>query len=303
MTAGRGKIDGTVSAPLFDETFLRRLERLALISRRALAGQIEGERRSPKRGGAVEFADFRPYAPGDDFRQIDWNAYARLERFYLKLFLQEEDLTVHLLIDASASMDWGRPHKLTYARRLAGALGYIALTGLDRVTVTAFHGEGYQAFPPHRGKGQAIRLFDFLTKWPAGRTTDLAASLRTYVNMAPRPGPLLLISDLLDPTWREGLRALLLRPFEVTVLHLLAPDEVAPDLSGDLRLVDVETEAPCEVTADPLVLRRYREGVEQWRGEIRHQSNRWGFVYVPVETDVPLEALIWAVLRRRGVLR
>jgi uncharacterized protein (DUF58 family) len=290
-------------ALLFDEAFLRRLERLTLISRRALAGQLEGERRSPKRGGAVEFADFRPYAPGDDFRQIDWNAYARLERFYLKLFLQEEDITVHLLIDASKSMDWGKPHKLTYARRLAGALGYIALCSLDRVTVHSFHGQGSQTFPPHRGKDQAMALFSFLMQLSVGQTTAIHTSLTAYINQASRIGPLLLISDLLDPGWREGLRTLLRRPFEVTVLHLLSPNEVTPELSGDLRLIDVENEIPCEITADPVTLHTYREGVIAWREQIRQQCARWGFGYVPIESDVPLEALIWAVLRKRGVLR
>ncbi|MBN1485863.1 MAG: DUF58 domain-containing protein [Chloroflexia bacterium] len=289
--------------PLFDEAFLRRLERLTLLSRRALAGQLEGERRSPKRGGSVEFADFRPYAPGDDFRQIDWNAYARLERFYLKLFLQEEDLCVHLLLDASKSMDWGRPHKFDYARRLAGALGYVALCGLDRVTIHAFYGAGSRTFAPHRGRGQAMALFAFLGNLPSGGAADLAAALRSYVLQAPRPGPLLLISDLLDPHWAQGLRALRLRPFEVTVLHLLSPDEVAPDLSGDLRLLDVETEAPCEITADPLTLRRYRQGVAAWREEVRQQCQKLGLIYVPLETDVLIESLIWAVLRQRGVLR
>ncbi len=155
-----------MSDRFFEEAFLRRLERLALIARRASAGQTQGERRSAKRGQSVEFADFRPYVAGDDFRRIDWNAYARLERFFIKLFVEEEDLTLHLLVDTSRSMNWGEPNKLWYASRVAGALGYIALTGLDRVTITAvgdtqgLPGGGY--FPPHRGKQQALALFDFL---------------------------------------------------------------------------------------------------------------------------------------------
>ena len=164
---------------LFDETFLRKLERLAILSRRAMAGQLQGERRSPKRGQSVEFADYRPYTPGDDFRRIDWNAYARLERFFIKLFIEEEDLTVHLLVDTSRSMDWGQPNKLWYAVRAAGALGYVALVGLDRVTVTAFGGSenGYVNYlSPRRGKGQALALFSFLgaltAHEPAAPETD-----------------------------------------------------------------------------------------------------------------------------------
>ncbi|RPI48257.1 MAG: DUF58 domain-containing protein, partial [Chloroflexi bacterium] len=195
-------------APLFDEAFLRKLERLAVLSRRAMAGQMQGERRSPKRGQSVEFADFRPYAPGDDFRRIDWNAYARLERFFLKLFVEEQDLTVHLLVDTSLSMDWGEPNKLRFALRAAGALGYVALAGLDRVTVTALgaHGgaereerkgsPGY--FPPHRGKQQASALFQFLAGLEARGMVDLRRSLGRYAARSQQPGPLILVSDLLD---------------------------------------------------------------------------------------------------------
>lgn len=288
---------------LFDETFLRRVERLSLICRRARAGQIKGERRSPKRGQSVEFADYRNYVPGDDFRQIDWNIYARLERFFLKLFVEEEDLTVHLLVDTSRSMHWGEPSKLRYALRIAGALGYIALVGLDRVTAAGFdHGLG-QVFLPHRGRQQALALFGFLGELQPGTTTDLAASLRHYAASASRAGPLLLLSDLFDPGWHEGLRALVARRFEVTVLHILAPDEVTPPLEGDLQLVDVETGEACEVTADYATLRRYDESLAAWQRELRTFCGQRGINYAFVETSLPLEELLFALLRRRGVLK
>jgi uncharacterized protein (DUF58 family) len=299
---------------LFDESFLRKLERLAILSRRAMAGQLQGERRSPKRGQSVEFADFRAYVPGDDFRRIDWNAYARLERFFIKLFVEEEDLTVHLLVDTSRSMDWGQPNKLWYAVRAAGALGYVALAGLDRVTVTAFgddgNGDAYY-FPPRRGKGQALALFSFLQTLTAGSRTHLAPRLRAYAAAAPQPGPLLLFSDLLDEGWAEGLRALASRGFEVTVLHILAPDEVNPDTStwlnagpaGDFKLLDVETGAEVEITADYDLLGRYRDGLAAWRDELRRFCAARGMHYVPVETLVPFEELLFAWLRQRGVLK
>jgi uncharacterized protein (DUF58 family) len=320
------------SNQLFDEPFLRKLERLAILSRRAMAGQLQGERRSPKRGQSVEFADFRPYAPGDDFRRIDWNAYARLERFFIKLFVEEEDLTVHLLVDTSRSMDWGQPNKLWYAVRAAGALGYIALVGLDRVTATAFGGAadgngGY--FPPRRGKGQALALFAFLQALaqpsngstelakvlPTNQPIDLRQALTRYAARARQPGPLILLSDLFDsssqpsnlpafqPGWADGLRALASRGFEVTVLHILAPDEVNPELTGDLKLLDVETGAEVEITADYDLLGRYRDGLAAWREELRRFCGARGMHYVPVETRVPFEELLFALLRRRGVLR
>ena len=288
---------------LFDEAFLYKLERLSILSRRAMAGQLQGERRSPKRGQSVEFADFRPYSPGDDFRRIDWNAYARLERFFLKLFVEEEDLTVHLLVDTSRSMDWGQPNKLWYAVRAAGALGYIALASLDRVTVSAFSQQVSEKFPPHRGKQQAMALFAFLQGLAPQTDTDLAIALRGYAATATHPGPLLLISDLLDDGWREGLTALAARGFEATVLHLLSPDEADPPLSGELKLLDVETGEPVEVTADYDLLARYRQGLAGWQEELRVFCGGRGMNYVAVTTDMPFEELIFAFLRRRGVLR
>jgi uncharacterized protein (DUF58 family) len=309
-----GRKNESFSDRLFDEPFLRKLERLAILSRRAMAGQLQGERRSPKRGQSVEFADFRPYAPGDDFRRIDWNAYARLERFFIKLFVEEEDLTVHLLVDTSRSMEWGEPDKLWYAVRAAGALGYVALAGLDRVTVTAFGDEvshGARYFAPRRGKRQALALFSFLQSLAAGGRTDLAPRLRAYAAAAMQPGPLLLFSDLLDDGWADGLRALASRGFEVTVLHILAPDEIRPDAStwlsaglpGDFKLLDAETGADVEITADYDLLERYQDNLAAWRAELRHFCGARGMHYVPVETSVPFEELLFAWLRRQGVLK
>jgi uncharacterized protein (DUF58 family) len=308
------------STPLFNEPFLRKLERLSILSRQAMAGQVQGERRSPKRGQSVEFADFRPYAPGDDFRRIDWNAYARLERFFLKLFVEEEDLTIHILVDTSRSMDWGRPNKLWYAVRAAGALGYIALAGLDRVTVTALGmggNDGSQGYlSPRRGKQQAFSLFQFLSSLAAHGALDLGTALLRYGNGSSQPGPLLLLSDLFDvapqspepsPAYRgkvrSGLNALAARGFEVTVLHILAPDEVDPALAGDLRLRDVESGAEVEITADYDLLARYRDGLEAWRQDLRRFCGARGMHYVPIETSLPFEELLFALLRHRGVLK
>jgi uncharacterized protein (DUF58 family) len=291
---------------LFDEAFLRKLERLAILSRRAMAGQLQGERRSPKRGQSVEFADFRPYAAGDDFRRIDWNAYARLERFFIKLFVEEEDLTVHLLLDTSRSMNWGTPNKLWYAVRAAGALGYVALVGLDRVTIKALgdnpNGNGGY-FAPHRGKQQAMALFAFLQTLHADGRTNLGPRLRAYAAASIQPGPLLLFSDLMDDGWADGLQALAARGFEVTVLHTLSPDEANPELAGDLKLLDVETGAEVEITADYEMLQRYHDGLASWRQELRQFCGARGIHYVPVVTSLPFEQLLFALLRQRGVLR
>ena len=309
---------------LFDEAFLRKLERLSVMSRRAMSGQIQGERRSPKRGQSVEFADFRPYTPGDDFRRIDWNAYARLERFFLKLFVEEEDLTVHILVDVSRSMDWGQPNKLEYALRTAGALGYIALAGLDRVTVTAFGSSNLRFgdrlagklnyFAPHRGKQSANALFTFLENFltnsespkpPSNQPIpQLSKQLTTYAARAMSPGPLILISDLLDPAFSPfNLNHLAAKGYEITLLHILSPDEIDPDLSGDLKLLDSESGVEVEITADFDLLQRYRRGLADWQSELRSFSGALGMHYIPVETTIPLEELLFAWMRQYAVLK
>jgi uncharacterized protein (DUF58 family) len=303
---------------LFDGPFLRRLEALSLVVRQSRAGQWQGERRSLKRGQSVEFADYRNYVPGDDFRLVDWNAYGRLERFFLKLFVEEEEQIVHLLIDTSRSMDWPSAalnpdlNKLTYARRAAAAVGYISLAGLDRVTIAGVNTALSHHFPPHRGRHQAFALFDFLTGLTATGPTQLDQALGQYAAQARQPGPLLIFSDLLDastgssaaqPPWASGLNALLARRFEISLIHILSPDEVEPSLTGDLRLLDSETGRPVEITADYEALTRYKAGLAAWQAELREWCTRRSVAYVPVTTDVPFEQFIFTFLRQRGILK
>ncbi len=301
-----------MSEPILAPSFLHTLDQLTLVSRRARAGTFKGERRSPRRGGSVEFADYREYAPGDDFRQIDWNAYARLERLFLRLFVEEEDVTVHILLDASESMNFGQPAKWEYARRVAAALGYIALVGMDRlcgaalgsVTHTPTLPHSYTPlFPPHRGKAQALAWFDWLGQVkPCGGAAP-AAALRQYAATVKRAGPLVLVCDLMDDGWREGIQTLAANGYEITLLHVLAPQELDPTLEGDLKLVDSETDAAVEITADLDLLSRYRTRVETWQNEWGQFCAARSINYAPIETSRPFEELVLSFLRRREVLK
>ena len=294
----------------FSEAFLRKLETLALLYHRVSTSQMQGERRSTKRGQSVEFSDFRPYTHGDDFRRIDWNAYARLERLFIKLFVEEEDLTVHLLIDASRSMNWGQPAKLEYATRIAGALGYVALVKLDRVTATVI-GNGVSAvgcyLPPRRGRKSALSLFSFLQEISPesapGNGKGPVSWLSAYAASARQPGPLLLLSDLMDDGWDRGLNSLGGRGFEVSIIHILSPDEVNPDLNGDFKLIDSESSSEVEITADYETLERYRQGLDNWQEKWRRYCRVRGMHYVPVVTSQPIEELLFARLPRQGVLK
>jgi uncharacterized protein (DUF58 family) len=288
---------------LFDEAFLRRLEQLALVARQVRHGRTQGERRSPKRGRSVEFADYRDYVPGDDLRMVDWNVYARLGRLFVKLFAEEEDTTVHFLLDASESMRFGQPRKWDYAMRLAGALGYIALVGMDRITAAVMHEGRLTTMPPIRTKRQALAWFDWLQAIRPGGEAHLGPAMREYAARAQAIGPAVVIGDLLDPSWDEGLSALFTWRFEVTVLHVLSPEEVNPDLEGDLELIDSETGQAVEITADYDLLMRYRDRVEAWRTQIKDFCAQREMNYVAIETSVSLEALLFSHLRVRAVLR
>ena len=285
-------------APLLSAEFLAQLERLALLSRRAFRGRVQGERRSLRKGMSVEFSDYRPYGVGDDFRYVDWNIYARLDRLYVKLFVDEEDLCLHVLLDASASMGWGQPSKLLYGARLAAALGFVGLVNLERVGVGVLRGGLAEGWSPARGRAQILPLMDFLGRIEASGPTRLAEGLGAYALRAREPGLAVVISDLMDPAgYERGLRALLERRYDVHVVHLLSPEETNPPYAGDLRVTDVETGESRDVTLDADALRGYRERLREYleRAETFCRGNEVS--YYRVTTDTPVEAFMLAQLK------
>lgn len=297
---------------LFDETTRRKLEQLMLAASKVRAGAIKGERRSTKRGTSIEFADYRDYIPGDDLRRVDWNVYARLDRPLTKLFEDEEDLAVHLILDASASMDYparegegGDPatHKFDYARRLIAGLGTISLTTNDRLAITALGGDAAR-FGPVRGRAYGGRLLQFMSSIRAGGLVDLNAALKDYALTALRPGLCLIVSDLFAPSGiLDGLNALVGKGFEVAVLHVLSPEEVEPPLTGDLRLVDSETGAFQEVTIDASMRELYMRRLDAWREELGAVCRKRGAHFVPVVTNYAWEKVILYDLRRLGLVK
>ncbi len=295
--------------PLFDEKTLRKLDRLALAATRVRAGQVKGERRSTKHGTSVEFADYRNYARGDDLRRVDWNVYARLERPFVKLLEEEEDLAVHLLVDASKSMEWGEGtfNKLDYALILTAALGYIALAAGDRLTVTMLRDAKTTTparFGPARGRGHIMRLLQYLDEQDGQGQTDLDKQLRDYALAGGRPGLAFVITDMFSPSgYQAGVSALQGRGYEVSLLHVLAPDELDPPLAGDLRLIDVESGQGQDVTLDSGLRALYLRRVAAWRDEIEAFCLRRDVHYVPVETSTAWDRLVLFNMRRQGLIR
>jgi uncharacterized protein (DUF58 family) len=282
----------------FTPEFLGQLERLTLASRRIFRGRVKGERKSPRRGHSVEFCDYRAYGVGDDLRYVDWNAYARLDRLHVKLFVDEEDLCLHLLVDASASMDYGRPTKLDYAVRLAAALGFVGLVGLERVGVGILRERAAEGWSPSRGRSQFPALLDFLTGVKPAGPTRLNDAVAAYALRARESGLAVIISDLLDPAGFEaGLRALMERRFDIHLVHLLDPEEMNPELAGDFRLTDAETGEVQELSVDREAIRAYREKLHAFleRAEAFCRAHEIG--YHRVITDTPVEEFVLAQLK------
>jgi len=288
-------------AALLDPQLLRRLEALALRVRRAVSGQIGGERRSTARGRSVEFADFRSYSPGDDFRLIDWNAYARLDRFMLRLFVAEQELPLSIFVDLSGSMDWGRPNKALTARRLAGAIAYVALTSLDRVRLTVFADGPTSGGAPYRGRHAVADLFSRLQSFPAGGPTDYSRLVWPIGKQ--RPGMTVLISDGLGESSIDPAIAALGRARqEGAVLQLLAPQEIAPDWTGDARLKDSETGLEREFTSTPVTQAAYLEKLAARTQEIERAAHRRGLRFARLSTDQPIDDMVLRTLRQLSLL-
>ena len=305
-------------ATIFDEKTLRKLDRLTLVATQVRAGMMKGERRSTKRGSSVEFADYRNYVQGDDLRRVDWNVFARLEKPFIKLLEEEEDLAVHVLVDASRSMHWPNGtlgeeqaeiiahHKFTYALRLAAALSYVALAAGDRLTVSVLQANlrGGPEYGPARGRGHTLRLLNFLSQLEADQITDLNTSLKTYAQRRRRAGLAIVISDLLSPNgYFDGITALQSRGYELVVLQVLSPDELDPPLAGDLRLLDVETEEAQDVSVDGGLLNLYRQRVQAWQAEQAAWCRRRGVHFLATTTANPWETFVLGQLRAERVLK
>lgn len=290
-------------ADLFDEAFLRRLESLAVVARRTVDGKTRAERRSKKTGAGIELADTRPYAPGDDFRAIDWSLFARSERLHTRLFEEEEDLSVYVVLDVSASMTGGEPPKLDHGKRLAAALAYVSLAALDRVSITTFSDRVLARLPPLRGKGRIFRVLDFLRTTDIGGPTDLGTAMRAFVAQNKRRGVVLLVSDLYDPkSFETGVDALRHARFEPRILHLVDRRDAEPALHGDVVLVDRETGERREVTVTDAVLRRYREAHARHGKRIAAFAGEKQVPLVSIDVDHPWDDVVLGLLRRGGIV-
>jgi len=289
---------------LLNPALLAQLERLELVSRKIFRGRMKGERRSRRKGQSVEFADFRNYVHGDDLRFIDWNTFARLDKLFLKLFLEEEDLHFFALVDASSSMEFGDPTKFHYAKQIAASLGFIGLCRADRVKIEAIGSSSTNPGPILRGRRNLWRMLEYLESVQPGVNTPLAQGVKEFCLRNSGKGIVVLISDLMDKSgYDEALRYLLAQNMDIYVIHVLSPEEIDPDVKGDIKLIDCEDSDIAEITVSRPLLQRYKQTLASFIESAREFCNRRAISYLMTSTDNPVEQLVSNYLRKRGLVR
>jgi uncharacterized protein (DUF58 family) len=282
---------------------MARLDQLDVLSRKLLAGKMKGERRSKRRGQSVEFADYRNYVIGDDLRFIDWNIYARLDRLFLKLFLEEEDLALYILVDVSKSCDYGDPHKGLYLKKVAAALGYIGLVNYNRVCLCALANGVVAETGALRGRTRVAHMLDFLNKLEPSGAGNLAEACRHFALSHRQKGVCVVLSDFFDKGgYENGLRYVASGKYDLFAVHILSPQEIEPDLQGDLKLRDLEDDDLAEVSITQPLLKQYKANLNAYCLAVKDYLTRRGGTYLFASTAVPFDTLVLNYLRERGLL-
>lgn len=292
---------------LLDSRLMAKLEQMDVMSRKIFAGKLQGERRSKKRGVSVEFADYRHYVHGDDLRFVDWNIYARLDKLFLKLFMEEEDLSLILALDTSLSMDWGNPGKFAFIQRLAMALGYIGLVNHNRVSLYAFNSGGLLPLTSLRGRRRTREMGQWILDLQPQGESGFSAAMRTIALSRQGKGVMIILSDfMLKEGYDKGLRYLSGGGYDTFCMQVLSPEEIDPGkagLAGDLRLTDIEDNDAAEVTVSAPLLKRYKDNLNAYCGALREFCVRRGIMHVTIDTATDMSALLMDYLRTRGLLK
>lgn len=292
---------------LFDAAFLSRLESLSFLARKIQRGSQRAERRSTQRGASVEFAEYRPFVNGDDFRYIDWNAFARWRQLVMKLFVEEEDLHVHLLLDCSASMQWGSPVKFDYARQVVAGLAYLALANLDRASISPLGGTSSVVWPSGRGKHRFLQILRYLTSCQtAARPVRLEEETRNWALTRPRRGFVVWVSDLWGSDPDDAIKSLdRLRHarHEVAVIQIRDPAEAEAGTPGEYELEDCETGEIRRVIISPQMARAYREKFTRYEDALQAYAKRHQLPLLSADTRLSPGDLLQRALVTGGFVR
>ena len=289
---------------MLDPEFMNRLDSLDVLSRKILQGKLQGERRSKRRGQSVEFADHRPYVAGDDLRFVDWNIYGRLEQLFLKLFIEEQDLTVHVVVDGSASMSVGEPSKELFIKKLAAALGYVSLVNNNRVSISVFADGVVGQLANMRGRNYLHQMADFLLTAQCDGVSQFETACRQIASGRIGCGVMVVLSDFLfKEGYDSGLRRLIGRQYDLYVIQVLSAQELSPDFAGDLKLIDIEDADVAEITVSAALVKHYKRNVTAYCNELKDFCSRRGAVYALANSGDSVESLVLNYLRRIRLLR
>lgn len=282
---------------------MQKLDYLAIVSKR-FSGQFKAERRSRKLGSGLEFADYRGYVPGDDFRYLDWKTYLRLDKLLLRLYEEEEDLPIYIFVDTSQSMHYGNPTKLDYARKVTAALCYIGLANLDRVTVISYANGIEHQLSPQRGKNHIFKVFKFLSELEPSGQTNPKEAFKVFCAGKKRRGLAVIISDFFDPNgFEKGLNMLRYYRHDIFALQIIAHEEIDPLIRGQVELIDSEDDTSRNVTVTESLLHAYIKEMQEYSEEIRQYAMKYQIGYVRTLTDFPFDELILEVFRQGRFLK
>jgi uncharacterized protein (DUF58 family) len=288
---------------LIESSFMARLDQLDIISRKLLAGKLKGERRSKRRGQSVEFADYRNYVVGDDLRFIDWNVYARLDRLFLKLFLEEEDLALYVLVDVSKSCDYGNPNKALYLKQVAAALGYIGLVNYNRVVIAAIAKGITAETGALRGRRRVAQMIDFISELEPAGASHFANACKRFALAHRQKGVCVVLSDFYDKGgYENGLRYVAGGKYDLFCVQVLSPQEIEPELQGDLKLRDLEDDDMAEVSITQPLMKQYKANLNAYCLALKNYVTKRGGTYLFTSTAVPFDTLVLNYLRERGLL-
>jgi uncharacterized protein (DUF58 family) len=289
---------------LLDPEFMNRLDSLDVISRKIMQGKLQGERRSKRRGQSVEFADHRPYVKGDDLRFVDWNIYGRLEQLFLKLFIEEQDLTVHIVADISASMSFGEPSKEVFIKKLTAALGYVSLVNNNRVNISLFADGIVGQLPNMRGRNYLHKMADFLLTTDCDGVSHFEKTCKQLSARRIGSGINIVLSDFLfKENYDSALRRLIGKHYDLYVIQVLSAQELSPEISGELKLVDIEDTDIAEITVSAALMKYYKRNLNSYCNELKDFCTRRGAVYVLANSSDSVETLVLNYLRRIRLLR
>ena len=289
---------------LFDEEFLKKIEYLYVVSKKVFTGKLRAERKTRKVASGMEFADHRNYAPGDDFRSLDWRVYGRTEKLLIRLFEEKEDLSIYFLVDVSGSMKFRDEVKLNYARKMAAALGYIGLCNQDRVSFCAFNDKVVDRLPVMSGRGQIFKVFQFLEKLKSDGTTSFEDAFNGLAAQTKRRGVAVILSDFENPTgFEKALNFLHYQQFETYVVHIVDDEMMQTKVYGDVSIVDSETGESVDITLTPGLMAQYKKLHEALCLKMEAYCVARHMLYFRTPVSEPFDEIVLKVFRAGGFLK